>query len=212
MSLLEQLGRRISAHGGLIVSCQPVPGSPLDTPAIVAAMALAAEHAVRCGGLAVGFAEAHFQPALEEAPQGGEHQEVDSDHQVQLEHTERRRGDHLRTEQQLLHAEKMASLGQMVAGVAHELNTPLGYVKNNVQLLRELKKEGIAEAKFRDELRSQMTLQRLREREVVNRVKVSEQDIDRYLREQRSKSGQTDATVAALNLGHILIAVPEGAS
>lgn len=39
---------------------------------------------------------------------------------------------------QLVQSEKMASLGQMVAGIAHELNTPLGYVKNNVQLLREL--------------------------------------------------------------------------
>lgn len=45
MSLLAQLDKNIAAHGGLIVSCQPVPGSPLDKPEIVAAMALAAEQA-----------------------------------------------------------------------------------------------------------------------------------------------------------------------
>lgn len=45
MSLLAQLDKNIAARGGLIVSCQPVPDSPLDKPEIVAAMALAAEQA-----------------------------------------------------------------------------------------------------------------------------------------------------------------------
>ena len=41
------------------------------------------------------------------------------------------------TQEQIIQSEKMSSLGQMVAGVAHEINTPLGYVSSNINSLKE---------------------------------------------------------------------------
>ena len=41
------------------------------------------------------------------------------------------------TQTQLIQSEKMASLGQLVAGIAHELNTPLGAIKSSISTVRD---------------------------------------------------------------------------
>ena len=43
-----------------------------------------------------------------------------------------------------MQAEKRASLGQLVAGVAHEINNPLSFVTNNIDLLKA-RVQGLAE-------------------------------------------------------------------
>tara|TARA_R110000744_G_scaffold74015_7_gene148051 strand:+ start:1124 stop:2617 length:1494 start_codon:yes stop_codon:yes gene_type:complete len=40
-------------------------------------------------------------------------------------------------ERQLIQSEKMASLGQLAAGVAHEINNPVGFIRSNIEMLEE---------------------------------------------------------------------------
>jgi peptidyl-prolyl cis-trans isomerase SurA len=68
--------------------------------------------------------------------------------------------------------------------------------------------EGADLNRIRNELRDQILLQRLREREIDSRVRVSEADIDAFLLDYRG--ARTDAQ--EVNLGHVLIQVPEGSS
>jgi signal transduction histidine kinase len=49
----------------------------------------------------------------------------------------RQERDREHAQQQLAQSEKMASLGQMVAGVAHQLNTPLAFSRSNVSMVKE---------------------------------------------------------------------------
>ncbi|PWW46820.1 peptidylprolyl isomerase [Melaminivora alkalimesophila] len=77
------------------------------------------------------------------------------------------------------------------------------------EMYRRLAADGIGRERFREDLRSQLLALRVRERDVEARVRVSELDIDQYLREQQQSSGPSGLE---LNLGHIFIRVPEDAT
>ncbi|WP_374406702.1 peptidylprolyl isomerase [Hydrogenophaga sp.] len=76
------------------------------------------------------------------------------------------------------------------------------------QFRRRVVSEGLDPNKVRNDLRNQLLMERMRDREINARVQVSEADIDAFIRERRAAS--TDSQ--EMNLGHVLIAVPEGAS
>ena len=80
------------------------------------------------------------------------------------------------------------------------------------ELRRRLKADGIDYAQFRSEIRDELLISRLRQREVESRINVSEMEIDDYLRSQEGKPGAASAAPAALNLAEILVAVPENAT
>jgi peptidyl-prolyl cis-trans isomerase SurA len=77
------------------------------------------------------------------------------------------------------------------------------------ELRRRLTLDGISLNQFRSQLRNQITLTRLRERELESRVRVSDLEVDQYLRERQ---GSTVTTTQEINLAQILIAVPEAAT
>jgi len=56
------------------------------------------------------------------------------------------------TQTQLVEAEKMASLGQLTAGIAHEINNPINFVKSNINPLRLDVKDLVEILKAYDEL------------------------------------------------------------
>jgi peptidyl-prolyl cis-trans isomerase SurA len=75
------------------------------------------------------------------------------------------------------------------------------------QLRARLKEESLDFVRFRANLRDQILVERTREREVGQRIRITDAEIDRYLQQARAQA----SLEASVNLAQILVTVPERA-
>jgi peptidyl-prolyl cis-trans isomerase SurA len=86
--------------------------------------------------------------------------------------------------------------------------------RNNVtveQMRAILSREGMSFSAYREEIRRQITLGRLRQKEVIEKIRVSDAEIAAFLARRGTQPGESGPR-GEYRLFHILIAVPEGAS
>ena len=94
------------------------------------------------------------------------------------------------------------TLNASIRRIAEENKLSLGEFRDT------LEREGFNFAEFREDIRREITLRRLQERQVAKGVMITEQDVDEYLQ----NSGGTDDPNTEYKIAHILIALPEAAS
>jgi peptidyl-prolyl cis-trans isomerase SurA len=76
------------------------------------------------------------------------------------------------------------------------------------QLRDKLKQEGIDYTRFRTNIRDQLLTERVREREVQARIRISDAELDAFADKRRAAAGASDE----YNIAQILVIVPDGAS
>ena len=105
------------------------------------------------------------------------------------------------------------SLGIVIDEAA--INQAEANVASNNQLSLEglrarLQSEGMSVSSFREQLRQQLLISRVRDRELESRIRITDQDINQFLEEELRK--QAARVPPEVNLGMILIAVAENAT
>lgn len=90
-------------------------------------------------------------------------------------------------------------LNQALADVAGRNNLQLN------QLPAALAQQGIEYASYRESVRREMTLQVLRQRDVIQRINVSPRELEQFLERQKSRPSELNE----YDISHILIAVPQ---
>jgi peptidyl-prolyl cis-trans isomerase SurA len=73
---------------------------------------------------------------------------------------------------------------------------------------KQLEREGVDFNRFREELRNEILISRLKEREVESKILITDAEVDNYLKNQQSAGAKDDE----YSLAHILVLVPEQAS
>lgn len=95
------------------------------------------------------------------------------------------------------------TLNRAITSIARNNNMDLSAFR------QALRSQGLKYQAFRESIREELTISRLRTREVDARVNISPRDIDRYLSRNKGGDGSTNSSY---KIQHILIGLPEGAS
>ena len=96
-----------------------------------------------------------------------------------------------------------AQLDRAVGRIAEENRMTMTQFRDVIE------RDGVPFAKFREDIRNDILINRIRDREVDSRVAISEGEIDNFI--AQSKNAQGDAA-SELNLAQILVRVPESAT
>ena len=94
------------------------------------------------------------------------------------------------------------NLNEALAEVAQRNGIPLA------RLPEALASQGIDYAAYRESIRKELTLQVLRQRDVIQRINVSPRELEQFLEKQKSRPSELNE----YDLSHILIAVPQSAT
>lgn len=97
---------------------------------------------------------------------------------------EKAQADIKQAELQLLQSEKLASIGQLAAGVAHEINNPVGFISNNMEILQQYIQSYTKILAMMDSLKKEIEAGDIEKTKVtLNEIKKFEKEVDlEYIR------------------------------